>query len=505
MAEIIRRVVVLGGGSAGFLAGIAVKQRLPALDVLVLRSKEIGIIGVGEGTTVSVPNYLHGVFKIDPGEFHRNVRPTYKLGIRFLWGPRPYFNYTFSPQFDMQYKALPRCNGYYCESDRDIEFASTNSSLMTLGKAFLRDANGAPVIRNDVAYHIENADFASFLEGNARQIGVAIIDDTVTHVEQDGHGVVALLCESGRRELADFFIDCSGFKALLVGKTLEEPFVPFASSLLCDRAVTGGWPRGAGEPILSYTTAQTMDCGWCWQIEHDDRINRGYVYCSSFISDEDARAEFVGNNPKVDATRVVKFVSGYYRRGWVKNVVAIGNSGGFVEPLESTSLGVICEQCTALAESLADCECRPNEALASAFNLRHGQTWEQIRRFLALHYKFNRRVDTPFWRHCVQKTDLSGVEQFVEYFRENGPSVIWRDTLIGGRDVFGFEGHLTMMLGMNVPHRARHAVAERDRAQWRAIQDANRSEAEKGISVREAVQMVRSSRWRYQPGFYRVG
>ena len=504
MSHLIRRVLVVGGGSAGLLAALAVKQRLPELDVLVLRSKEIGIIGVGEGTTVSVPNYLHGYFKIDPGEFHREVHPTYKLGIRFLWGPRPYFNYTFSPQFNMQYKALPRCNGYYCDTDDDIEFASTNSSLMTSGKAFLRDVNGNPVIRNDVAYHMENADFVSFLESKATQVGVRVIDDTVARAEQSEQGVSALVCESGRREAADFFIDCSGFRSLLLGQTLGEPFVSFGASLFCDRAVTGGWARG-DEPILPYTTAQTMDCGWCWQIEHDHHINRGYVYCSSFISDSGAQDEFRRKNPKVDATRVVKFVSGFYRRGWVKNVVAIGNSGGFVEPLESTSLGIICEQCHAIAESLADCGRQPNPALAVAFNIRHGQTWDQVRRFLAIHYKFNCRMDTPFWRECLEKTDISGNGEFLDYFTQNGPSVIWRDTLISGRDVFGFEGHLTMLIGMKVPHRALHVPTERERAQWKAIQQANRAEAAKGLTVRETVDMVRSPRWRYRPDFYQIG
>jgi tryptophan halogenase len=504
MSQMIRRVLVLGGGSAGFLAAIAVKQRLPELDVLVLRSKDIGIIGVGEGTTVSVPNYLHGYFKIDPGEFHRQVHPTYKLGIRFLWGPRPYFNYTFSPQFNMHYKALPRCNGYYCDADDGLEFVSTNSSLMTLGKAFRRDVNGNPIIRNDVAYHMENADFASFLETKARQIGITIIDDTVAHVEQHEQGVAALVCESGRREAADFFIDCSGFYSLLLGKTLAEPFVTFGASLFCDRAMTGGWSRGPDEPILPYTTAQTMDCGWCWQIEHDNRINRGYVYCSSFISDSDADAEFRRKNPKVDATRIVKFVSGHYRRGWVNNVVAIGNAGGFVEPLESTSLGIICEQCSAVAESLADCNRQPNTALAAAFNIRHAQSWDHIRRFLAIHYKFNRRLDTPFWRECLERADISGVEEYLDYFTQNGPSVIWRDTLIVGRDVFGFEGHLTMLIGMKVPNRAPHVPTEHERVQWKAIQQANRAEAAKGLTVKETVEMVRSPKWRYRADFYRI-
>ena len=498
----IQKVLVLGGGSAGFLAAIALKTRLPRLDVTVLRSPDIGIIGVGEGTTVSVPNHLHGYLGLEPGEFHRAVKPTYKLGLKFLWGPRPYFNYTFSPQFNMQYRAMPRCNGYYC--DDSVEFASTNSSLMSLDRAFLRHPDGGPVIRNDVAYHMENEAFVAYLESQAVARGVVVVEETVASVARNDAGVEALACDSGRREAADFFVDCSGFFSLLLGKTLGEPFESFDRSLFCDRAIVGGWERGDGEVIRPYTTAETMNSGWCWQIEHDHRINRGYVYSSEFISDYDAEAEFRSMCPRVGATRVVKFVSGYYRRGWVKNVAAVGNSCGFVEPLESTSLGLICEQVRSLAESLADTDLQPGPAVADAYNKRNRLNWEDIRGFLAMHYKFNKRLDTPFWRECLEKTDLAGAAEFVEYYRDSGPSVIWRETLVRGHDVFGFEGYLTLMVGQAVPYRKTFTPSDRDRAQWQAIREANKVQAAQGLTVGQATDLVRSPGWTYRPDFYGV-
>jgi tryptophan halogenase len=178
----VHSVLVLGGGSAGFLAAITLKTRLPQLDVCVLRSKEFGIIGVGEGTTVFFPNFLHGYAKIDPGEFVRHAHPTFKLGIKFLWGPRPSFNYTFSRQFDMRYAALPRDAGYYC--DHDADYVNVNSALRAHDRAFERNEHGFPINRNHVAYHIENAHFVAFLETCATRLGVQIEDDTVTTVQR---------------------------------------------------------------------------------------------------------------------------------------------------------------------------------------------------------------------------------------------------------------------------------------------------------------------------------
>ncbi len=154
----IQRILVLGGGSAGFLAAISLKIKLPDLQVSVVRSKEMGVIGVGEATTFAFPNYLHGRLKIDPGEFHRNAQPTWKLGIRFLnWGPRRHFDYTFRPQVTSRWENLSKVNGYYCYED--FEYADVFPALMSHDKAFLRNQHGGPHIGTDVALHIENRTF----------------------------------------------------------------------------------------------------------------------------------------------------------------------------------------------------------------------------------------------------------------------------------------------------------------------------------------------------------
>src|SRR5262249_49132105 len=156
-------------------------------------------------------------------------------------------------------------------------------------------------------------------------------------------------------------------------KALGEPFRSFAPSLYCDRAIVGSWDRGADEPIKPYTTAETMNCGWGWQIDHEHHINRGYVHSSAYLSETDAEAELRAKNPKMGPTRVVRYVSGRYERNWVKNVVAIGNASGFVEPLESTGLAVIGQMSLALAVALEDGDRTPGPAIAGQFNKRFAQ------------------------------------------------------------------------------------------------------------------------------------
>ncbi len=353
-------IVILGGGSAGLITALTLKKLIPEILVTVIRSKEIGIIGVGEGSTVGLVLQLHGILGLDPGQFLRIARPTWKLGLRLLWGPRPYFDYTFAPLMDWQWNDLRRENGFYCEED--IAYANISNGLMTHNHAFLRQPNGDPYISRDFSYHVENEHFVAYLEKMVTEEGVVFVTDTVQQVEQDNHGITRLILESGKQATADLYVDASGFRSLLLGNALTESYISFQKVLFCDRAVLGSWQR-TDEPIKPYTTAETMNSGWCWQIEHLDHINRGYVYSSHFISDEDAEREFRGKNPKVEKTRLVKFPSGRYVRQWVKNVAAVGNASGFVEPLEATSLSLICDQARLLAQFLLESDMEPNSAL----------------------------------------------------------------------------------------------------------------------------------------------
>jgi len=501
MRRRIEQVLVLGGGSAGFLTASTLKHRLPRLRVTVLRSKEIGIIGVGEGTTVVLPQHLHDYLQVDLAEFYRQAEPQWKLGIRFLWGKRPYFDYAFHVQLDTKYDLLPKVTAWYCQDRWDDVGIPT--ALMSAGKVFLRDARASPVITPALGYHIENEKFVSFLEGLARRLGVEVVDDTVAEVVQDEHGVSLLRLASGQTAAADLYADCSGFASLLAGETLAEPSVSFRSSLFNDRAVVGGWQR-TDESIKPYTTAETMAAGWCWQIEHETRINRGYVYSSDFASDEEADRDFRQLNPKVEATRIVKFRAGRFQRGWIKNVVAIGNSSGFVEPLEATSLGVIAVQCRSMAETIVECDGLVHSSAVALYNQGNARTWDAVRRFLAIHFKFNDRLDTPYWRACREMADLAGGEEIVEYYRDMGPSVLCRKILLDPLDQFGMEGYLSLLVGQQVPHQGAYQPSAEEWNNWRRIQEAIQRQVAGALTVREALATVRSPAWKW-PSVYRQG
>jgi tryptophan halogenase len=246
-----------------------------------------------------------------------------------------------------------------------------------------------------------------------------------------------------------------------------------------------------------------MDHGWSWQIEHERHINRGYVYSAAFVSDRDAEAEFRRKNPKLRATRLVPFVSGRCERNWVGNVVGIGNASGFVEPLEATALLVICHQSRFLAQILVSCDRVPTPTLRDSYNRVVAGLWDEIRDFLAVHYRFNTRGDTPFWAHCRGQTALHGATRIVDAYRENGPNLVAQiDLLSAERSLFQLEGFFTLLLGQKVPHSRIAPPPADELAIWQAHQRENVARARAGLSIAESLAYIRHPGWRWTPGFY---
>jgi tryptophan halogenase len=488
--DMMRQVIVLGGGTAGLLTALALKVKLPQLEVTLLRSKDLGVIGVGEGSMPDLPDFLHRYLGIELPEFYRGAVPTPKLGLRLLWGPRPSFYFAFGSNVLERPEGLARPLGYYCEDD--MENLSPAAALMAVNRAFPRAEDGSLVIVEEMAYHIDNERLVDFLETYAARAGVDLRDEIVRSVETSEAGVAALVTESGARYEADLYVDSSGFRSLLIEQALGEPLLSYRATLFCDCAVVGAWDRAPGEVIRPYTTAETMDAGWCWQVEHEERVARGYVYSSDFLTADAAEAEFRAKNPNVRATRVVRFVSGRRRNAWVGNVVAVGNAGGFVEPLEATSLFVIAHDARRLADVLAATELAPRPAVR-AYNLRAAGSWDAIRDFLAVHYRFNTRLDTPFWKACRADVALCGATDLVAYYADEGPSPWGRHVLrqTQGESGFTVDAYYTILLGQRVPYRQVHPATEVERRRLGELRAAHRLAAMAAFDSRGALQAFR--------------
>lgn len=457
-------IVVLGAGSAGLLAALTLRKKLPAfVTVRILRSPRIGIIGVGEGTTPNFPAFLFDYLKLDQQRFFREVQPVWKRGIHFIWGPRGEFPYAFGNHYSVADTGFSRSNGFYSwEKPYESGFIGR---LMQQRKVFLPDEHRQPRLDGAYGYHLENPKLVAWLEGEVRRAGVTITDAEITGAARDGDRITHLNLEGGGTVRADFYVDASGFRSELLGGALAEPFVSFADSLNCDRAVVGGWAREPDDPIQPFTTAETMPAGWSWRIDHREHVNRGYVYSSAFTSDEEAEREFRERNPLVTKARVVPFTSGHYRRPWVGNVCAVGNSAGFVEPMEATALMVLCMELRALAASLLEGRLTLRPSLVDLYNGFSTNVWEEIRAFLMIHYKFNSLLDTPFWQHCRGLPLPPDAERIVQFYRENGPSSFAHDLLLPRASQFGVEGWWALLVGQKVPWQHQGISAD-ERRRW---------------------------------------
>jgi tryptophan halogenase len=494
----LNHVLILGGGSAGFLSALTFKAVLPGVKVTVLHSSGIPVIGVGESTTRALPAFLHGTLGLDRKEFYQAVRPIWKVGQRLDWGAkdRPHFNYPFDSFLTKKRPELRMANMHYCL--HDMENAGLCYSQMDqMRSPVFVDPLGRVKINERFGYHIENKRFLDLLEKTAVERGIEIIDGQVEEVLQSENGEVSSLSlKDGSSVTADVYVDCSGFRSLLLKQTMGVKQVSFSDTLFVDSAAVGSWKRDT--PIIPYTKANTMEHGWCWNIEFTEHITRGYVFSSQFCSDDEAIGELREKNPKLgDDIRVIRFPSGRYEDFWVKNVIAIGNSSGFVEPLEATALQLIVEQLRFVTKALLDSEGDPTQSMRDYENFRYRARWDDVCDFLALHYKYNYQSDSPFWRHSREHASLGGAEEFVDYYINAGPSMLSLG-MIGDRSIFGFEGYMNMLLGQKVPTKRPPRLTDEDIAGWKRHQAEVNAWAGKALTAEKALELVHSPGFNWQ-------
>lgn len=464
----IGRIVIVGGGTAGWMAAAALSRLRAGRDVEItlIESEDIGTVGVGEAT---IPPFVdfNRLLEIDERELLASVQGSFKLGIQFVnWGKlgdsyiHPFGNYGYEIDGVSFHHVWHK---YRMSGDnRPIQLFN----METMAAHFGRFARTEDYQREDLppvnyAYHLDAGRYARFLRQYAERRGVVRREGKVADVAIHGETgfVASVTMDDGAVLPGDLFIDCSGFRGLLIEQALKTGYEDWSNFLPCDRAVALPCLREDGSGPLPYTRATAHSAGWQWQVPLQHRNGNGHVYCSSFMENDEALDILVRNiagKPAADPN-FLRFVTGRRKKFWNKNVVALGLSAGFMEPLESTSIHLINTGITKLISLLSlDGITQVQE---DAFNRLTGKEYARIRDFLILHYKSTTRDDSDFWNHCRNMAVPDSLTEKIELFRHNGQifreddelftETSWAAVMMGQGIMMG--GHNVMADGLREP------------------------------------------------------
>ena len=450
-----RRIVVAGGGTAGWMAAAAIARTMGhVVDLTLVESDAIGIVGVGESTIPPLALY-NRLLGIDEAAFMRATQATFKLGILFDgWrdGADRYFH-SFGLTGQDHWSAgfqhfwlngLTRGHGEpydaYClelKAALDGRFAHLPGEAM------------------NYAYQLDSTLYGRFLRQMAEKDGAKRVEGKIAAVELDGESgdIAALTLDGGRRIEGDLFLDCTGFRALLIEGALHAGFDDWTHWLPCDSAIAVQTRSVA--PAVPYTRAMAHDAGWQWRIPLQHRTGNGIVWCSRYLDRDAALARLLGNveGEVLTEPNHLKFTTGARRRQWHRNCIAIGLAGGFMEPLESTSIHLIQRAVLRLLRMLPAGPVSPRDI--AEFNDQQVEDMAQIRDFLILHYKATNRRDSGFWRQCAGMAIPDSLHQKIELFRETG-RVFRRH-----EELFAENSWVQVMMGQGIVPQSHHPIAAR--------------------------------------------
>ena len=448
----IHRVVIAGGGTAGWMAAASLAKLLGrTLDITLVESDEIGTVGVGEATIPTLLT-LHELLKIKEQDFLRAVQGTFKLGISFEnWRDlgEDYihsFGWTGQDSWAAGFQhfwlkgrkmGISRDFGEYCKE----WLAAKRNRFAVMAKQGL-----------NYAYHIDASLYARFLRGMAEEHGAVRQEGRIDRVEQEsGSGfITGLRLQSGQLVEGDLFIDCTGFRGLLIEQTLQAGYEDWRHWLPCDSAVAV--QTESVQPPIPYTRAIAREAGWQWRIPLQHRVGNGVVFSSQHWSDDEAVARLLGNvrGRVLTEPRVIKFKTGTRRRHWHKNCVAMGLSSGFIEPLESTSIHLIQRAIIRLLQMFPYDGIRQPDV--EEFNNQMRFEIDNVRDFIVLHYHVTEREDTPFWRHCRDMDIPDSLRHRIELFKQAG-RVFKVPT-----ELFGENSWIQVMLGQGLTPEQYHPI-----------------------------------------------
>ncbi|MEG3145493.1 tryptophan halogenase family protein [Sphingomonas sp. RT2P30] len=449
----VKNVVIAGGGTAGWVCAAALIKQFGALiSVTLVESDEIGTVGVGE-STIPTARTFHDLLGIYEKPFMQAAQATFKLGISFEnWG-RDGDSY-FHP-----FGTVGRGNwmGDFHHFWLEVRHAGATEpfgaySLEQQAAMQRRFATGGqPAL--SYAYHLDATRYAKFLRSLAEPAGVRRIEGKIRTVVLDPESgdIVALELESGTRIDGDLFIDCTGFRALLIGQTLGVAYDDWGQWIATDRALAVQ-TESVGPPV-PYTRAIAHGEGWRWRIPLQTRTGNGLVYASDFLSDDEACARLLRDieGTPLFEPRPIRYATGMRAAPWTRNCIALGLAGGFIEPLESTSIHLIQVAVTRLIQAFPFAGM--SEAVTARFNAQAVREWEHVRDFIILHYKLTERDDTPFWRRCRDMPIPDSLAERLALFRDAAQAYQ------GGEDLFRVDSWVSVMLGQRLEPRSWHQLA----------------------------------------------
>ncbi|GLQ21764.1 tryptophan halogenase family protein [Algimonas porphyrae] len=446
----VTSVVIVGGGTAGWIAAAALSKTLgKAIDIRLIESDAIGTVGVGEATIPQIRR-LNGILGIDEAAFVRATNGSFKLGIEFNnWGRRgDSYLHTFGDA-GINLQGIPFHHFWRRHANTETGSSLWDYSLHHRAAYTHRMGQVDRVGRTAMtglayAYHFDATAYALFLRKLCEPWGVTRTEGKVIDIALDGETghVAALTLESGERVDGDLFIDCTGFRGLLIGDALDVGWQDWSHWLPMDRAVTV--PCERTDPLLPYTKATAHGAGWQWRIPLQHRTGNGHVFASNFMSEDEATAILLDNLDAAPTAepRTLRFRTGRREHLWHKNVVSLGLASGFLEPLESTSIHIIQSNVSRLIELFPDQGF--SDANVAEYNRVVTREYDLIRDFLILHYCCTQRGDTAFWRHCATMAVPDSLAHKMELFRTSGH--LFRDP----DDLFRESSWVQVMLGQGV-------------------------------------------------------
>lgn len=423
----IQSIVVVGGGTAGWMTAAGLCSVLSGLDlkITLIESKQIGTVGVGEATLPHI-RFFNQKLGINENQLMRATKATYKLGIEFNdWGK---IGDSYIHPFGDFGAPINRCGFHHYVTRALNKGQNIHLDQFSLPVVAARNAKFQPPDPdpNNVlstfgyAYQFDAGLYANFLRQFCEARGVTRIEGlikTASQNEENGE-IESVTLDNGETISGDFFVDCSGFRGLLISQVLETPYRDWTNYLPCNRAVTAGCE--AKGPTLPYTKATAKSSGWQWRIPLQHRVGNGYVYSSEFISDEDAETSMLADleGSLISAPKRLRFTTGQREKAWVKNCVAIGLSGGFLEPLESTGIYLIQEAITNFIELFPTDQ--SYDVDRNEYNRIMDIEFERVRDFLLLHYVATTRDDSPFWRYLTSMDLPDSLNYKMALFKSSG-------------------------------------------------------------------------------------